>query len=144
MHHRLISCYNFLVDWGGNQIGFSEISGLNMEIEPILVRNGDFREEVEIKIPGQIKYSEVTLKRGILKNDNDFFNWINTKNTGGLERRDIVIKLLNERQEPIVMWKLKNCFPTKYIGPVLQANDSDIAIETLVLVHEGLTVETMG
>lgn len=144
MHNRPISRYNFLVDWGGTQTGFSEVSGLNMEIEPIVVRNGDFREEVEIKIPGLIKYSEVTLKRGILKNDNDFFNWIHTKNFGNLERRDITIKLLNERQEPVVIWKLKNCFPTKYLGPLLQANDSDIAIETLVIVHEGLTMETMG
>ena len=144
MHDKFITRYNFQVDWGGNQIGFSEISGLNMEIEPILVRNGDFKEEVEIKIPGLIKYSEVTLKRGIMKNDNDFFNWINTKNFGNLERRNIVIRLLNERQEPVVVWKLKNCFPTKYIGPVLQANDSNIAIESLVIVHEGLTMEQTG
>lgn len=144
MHDKFITRYNFQVDWGGNQIGFSEISGLNMEIEPILVRNSDFKEEVEIKIPGLIKYSEVTFKRGIMKNDNDFFNWINTKNFGNLERRNIVIRLLNERQEPVVVWKLKNCFPTKYIGPVLQANDSNIAIESLVIVHEGLTMEQTG
>lgn len=144
MHNKFITCYNFQVDWGGNQIGFSEISGLTMEIEPILVRNSDFKEEVEIKIPGLIKYSEVTFKRGIMKNDNDFFNWINTKNFGNLERRNIVIRLLNEQQEPVVVWKLKNCFPTKYIGPVLQANDSNIAIESLVIVHEGLTMEQTG
>ncbi len=144
MHDKLITRYNFLVEWGGKSMGFSEVSGLNMEIEPILVRNGDFREEVEIKIPGQIKYSEVSFKRGISRNDNEIFNWINTKYFGELERRNIVITLLNERKEPVIVWKLKNCFPIQYLGPVLQANDSNIAIETLVVVHEGMTMELLS
>lgn len=144
MHDRLINRYNFLVEWGGKQIGFSEISGLNMEIEPIHLRNGDFKEEIEIKVPGQLKFSEVTFKRGITKNDNDFFDWMNTKKSGEVERRNISIKLLNERREPIIVWKLKNCFPTKYIGPVLSANDSNIAMESLVVVHEGMDMETMA
>ena len=141
MHDKFINRYNFLVDWGGKQIGVSEISGLNIEIEPILVRNGDFREGTEMIIPGQKNYSEVTFKRAISKSDNDFYNWISTKDLGTIERRNITIKLLNEKQEPVVMWKLKNCFPTKYLGPILQANDSKIAIESLVIVHEGLTIE---
>jgi phage tail-like protein len=86
----------------------------------------------------------VSFKRGIVLNDLDFFNWINTKSSGTMERRDIRITLLNERQEPILRWKLRNCFPTKYIGPVLMANDSSIAVETLVVVHEGMEMESMG
>jgi hypothetical protein len=57
LHNKLFKCYNFLVDWGGNQGGFTEVSGLNMEIEPISVRNGDFKEEIELKIPGLLRFS---------------------------------------------------------------------------------------
>lgn len=144
LHDKLMNSYNFIVDWGGNQGGFMEISGLNMEIEPISVRNGNFKEEIELKIPGLLRFSEVSFKRGIVVNDNDFFKWINTKSSGTIERRNITITMLNDQQKPVIVWRLRNCFPTKYIGPVLMANDSNIAVETLVVVHEGMEIEPMG
>lgn len=144
MHNNFINRYHFSVDWGGNRIDFLEINGLNAEIEAIHVRKGNSPEEMEVKIPGLLKYSEVSLKRTIEKGDNQLFEWMQTKKFEGIERRDIVIKLLNQNHEPIIIWKLRNCFPTKYIGPTLISNNSELAMETLVIVHEGMSIENIG
>ena len=143
MAHSVINRYHFSVDWGGARIGFMEVSGLDIEIEAVSFREGSSPEDSFRKIPGLRKYSNITLKRGIVTGDNDFFNWINTKQIGTIERRDITIRLLNEAHEPVVVWKVKNAFPVNYFGPVLLSNDGDIAIETLVLTHEGISVEAL-
>ena len=59
---------------------------------------------------------------------------------GTVQRRDIVINLLNENHEPIVAWRARNAFPCKYSGPQLKADANEVAIETLELAHEGLSV----
>jgi phage tail-like protein len=82
------------------------------------------------------------LKRGITKGDNDFIRWINTVRLNAVERRDVVITLLDEDHIPLMTWRAHNAFPAKYNGPVLSGNSSDIAIEELELAHEGLTVES--
>lgn len=135
-----VSRYHFTADWGGARTGFTEISGLNIEIEPVLFREGASSEDQMRKLPGMRSYSNIFLKRSILKGDNDFFDWINTKQMNQIQRRDIVISLLNENHEPIVVWRAKNAFPVKYTGPVLAAGANNVAMESLELTHEGLTV----
>src|SRR5580765_5153458 len=131
---------NFRVEWGGSNIGFLEVSGLNIDIEPITYRQGSSPVDSRIKIPGLRKYENIVLKRGVMKGDNDFFNWINTKQMDKIERRDITIALLNENHEPVVIWRARNAFPVKYTGPTLNAKSNEVAIETLELTHEGLDV----
>lgn len=143
MPTNAISRYHFSVSWGGTRIGFLEISGLDIEIEAVSFREGSSPEDSARKIPGLRKYSNITLKRGIVKNDNEFFEWINTIRIGEIERRDVTISLLNESHEPIVVWKVKNAFPVHYYGPILNANGSDVAMETLVLTHEGISIESL-
>ena len=144
MATRLINRYHFLVDWGGIRTEFLEVSGLEMAIEVIAVREGSSKVESENKIPGLLKFSDVSFTRAIQKGDNDFFNWINTRSFGTVERRDVRITLLNERHEPLILWKLRNCFPVRYAGPTLIGNSSNIATETLVITHEGLDIESLA
>ena len=49
--------------------------------------------------------------------------------------------LLNEAHEPVVVWKVKRAWPTKVASTDLNASGNETAIETLVLTHEGLTME---
>jgi len=140
MAENSINRYHFIVDWGGTRVGFAEVSGLDIEIEAVSVRDGSSPVDSGRKIPGLRKFSNIILKRGIIKGDNEFFNWINTKSAGNIERRNIVINLLDDSHSPIFTWQVKNAFPVKYIGPVLISDDSEIALETLELTHEGLTV----
>ncbi len=141
MSQKIFNRYHFSVEWGGSRIGFMEVSGLDIEIEAISFREGSSPEDSFRKVPGLRKFSDITLKRGIVKGDNEFFAWINTKQIGTIERRDVTISLLNENHVPVVVWRVQNAFPVKYAGPVLESNGSDVAMETLVLTHEGITVE---
>jgi phage tail-like protein len=143
MAHNAINRYHFSVQWGGTRIGFIEVSGLEIEIEAVSFRDGSDPDDSFRKIPGLRKYTDITLKRGIVKGDNEFFAWVNTKQIGTIERRNVTISLLDESHAPIVVWKVKNAFPVHYYGPVLAANDGCMAVETLVLTHEGITVENV-
>jgi phage tail-like protein len=143
MAQDVLNRYHFLVDWGGSRQGFMEVSGLNIEIEAIDYREGSDKGDSVTKIPGIRRYSNITLKRGITKGDNDFFNWINTKQISNIEKRDITISLLNDTHEPTVTWKIRRAFPVNYYGPILMAGGGNVAIETLVLTHDGMSVEVM-
>lgn len=133
--------YHFIVEWGGTRLGFTEVAGLEISTEVVEYREGADPGQAAHKMPGLRKYTNITLKRGIVKGDNDFFNWMKTINLNQAERRDVVIKLLNENHEPVMTWKAHNAFPVKLSGPALKENSSDVAIEELELAHEGLTIE---
>jgi len=132
---------HFKVDWGGNNIGFMEVSGLSIELDVVDYREGSSPESSTRKMPGMKKFSDVILKRGIVKNDDDFYRWISTAQFNTIERRDVTISLLNESHEPVVVWKVKNAFPFKLEYSPLHSQDSEVVIESLTLVHEGLVVE---
>jgi len=136
-----LSNYHFQVEWGGTRIGFTEVGGLDIEVDVIEYREGSSPEYSPTKMPGQYKYSNIILKRGIFKQDNDFFQWMNTIHLNEVERRDITISLLDETHVPVMTWKVRNAWPVKYSGPMLKANGHEVAIETLELAHEGITVE---
>jgi phage tail-like protein len=133
--------FHFSVDWGGTNIGFSEVSGLNIENKLIEYRDGASPEYSKIKMPGMREFSNITLKRGVFKGDNEFYNWLNTISLNSVERRDLAISLLNENHEPVVTWKIKNAFPIKVQSTDLKADGSEVAIEQIDVAHEGLTIE---
>lgn len=136
-----LSAYHFNVEWGGTKISFSEVSGLSIENEVIENRDGSSPEYHTTKMPGLRKYSNIVLKRGIVKGDNEFYNWINSIRHNAVERRDIVISLLNENHEPVRVWKVRNAWPCKILMSDLKANGNEVAMETIELAHEGLALE---
>lgn len=133
--------FHFQVDWGGTKIGFTEVSGLDVESEVVEYREGASPEYSKIKMPGMQKYSNITLKRGTFKSDNEYFKWWNTVKLNTIERRDVTISLLNENHEPVVTWKIKNAWPNKIQSTDLKADGNEVAIESMELVHEGLTIQ---
>lgn len=133
--------FHFQVEWGGTNLGFSEVSGLNLETQVIEYRDGLSPEYSAKKMPGIPKFGNITLKRGIIPADNDFYKWLNTTKLNKVERRNLTISLLNESHEPVMTWKVNNCFPVKVEGPGLKATGNEVAIESIEIAHEGLTVE---
>jgi phage tail-like protein len=133
--------FHFQVDWGGSKIGFTEVSGLDVEREVIEYRDGASKEYSKLKMPGLTKYSNITLKRGSFSKDNDFYKWWINNKLETVERRDITISLLNEEHSPLITWKVKNAWPSKIQPTDLKSDDNSIAIETMEIVHEGLTIE---
>jgi phage tail-like protein len=136
-----LSKFHFQVEWGGTSIGFTEVSGLTVETEMIEYRHGASPEYHKTRMPGMQKHSNITLKRGSFKGDNEFYAWWNTVSLNEIERRDITISLLNEKHEPVVVWKVKNAWPVKVQATDLKSDANEVAIETLELVHEGLSIQ---
>lgn len=133
--------FHFKVEWGGQNVGFSEASGLTQEVQLIEYRDGNSPDYSTVKMPGLHKYNNITLKRGIMKGDNDFFKWLNTVKLNTIERRNLTISLLNEEHEAVMVWKAVNAFPVKVEGPGLKASGNEVAIESIELAHEGLTLQ---
>ena len=132
--------FHFLVQWGGSKVGFTEVTGLDYQVEPIEYREGSSPEYHKVKMPGLHKFSNITLKRGTFSGDLDFYNWMKTISMNQVERRDITISLLNEEHEPVVTWGIKNAFPIKVQASDFKADGNEVAVETLEIAHEGLKI----
>ncbi|MDL2278714.1 phage tail protein [Parabacteroides sp. OttesenSCG-928-G07] len=120
---------------------FQEVSGLELEAQVIEYRHGNGPEFSTIKMPGIKKSSDVTLKKGVFKSNNKFWDWFNQIKMNTIERQPVTISLLDEGGNPIMVWKLTNAWPTKITGTDLKSDGNEVAIETLVLAHEGLVIE---
>ncbi len=136
-----LSKFHFQVEWGGTKIGFTEVSGLDVETEVIEYRQGASPDYSKIKMPGMQKFSNITLKRGTFKSDNEYFEWWNSVKLNTIARRNITISLLNEDHEPVVVWKVRNAWPTKIQSTDLKADGNEVAIESMEVVHEGLSIQ---
>lgn len=132
--------FHFRVEWGGSSVGFSEVTGLEIKNKAIPYREGSSPVFSNLQMPGMMEWSPLTLKRGTVSGDSEFYTWINTISMNTVERRDITISLLNENHEPVFTWKALNAFPTKVQASDLKADGSEVAIETLEITHEGLSL----
>ena len=125
---------------GSDEIHFQEISGLDMESQPIEYRAGSSKQFSPLKMPGLRKFSDVTMKKGVFKGDNKFYDWFKAINLNTIKRKQVTISLLDEAGAPTMVWTLANAWPTKITGTDLKATGNEVAVETIVLAHEGLTV----
>ncbi|NIJ54705.1 phage tail protein [Dyadobacter arcticus] len=121
-------------------VAFSEVSGLTQEIQVIEYRDGLTPQQSSMKMPGLQKANNITLKRGIIKGDNAFYNWLNTVKLNTIGRKDLIISLLDETDNPTMVWNVKQAFPVKVEGPGLKATGNEIAVESIEIAHEGLTI----
>jgi phage tail-like protein len=131
--------FNFLVEISGTTLaGFSECTGLSSEVGVIEYREGgDTRVR---KLPGLGKFGDVTLKRGVV-NNNELQNWHRNILNGVPDRRNVSIVLLDNQRQPVVRWNVSDAFPRKWEGPDLNAKANDVAIEALTLCCEGIERE---
>ncbi|MCC8143662.1 MAG: phage tail protein [Tannerellaceae bacterium] len=123
------------------EASFQEVSGLDVEAQIIEYRHGNSPEFSTIKMPGIKKYGNVTLKKGVFKGDNKFWDWFNAIKMNTINREDVTIKLLDEEGNPTMVWSLKNAWPTKITGTDMKSDGNEVAVETLEIAHEGLTID---
>ena len=91
-------------------------------------------------MPGIVKYGNVTLKRGVFVNDNTFWDWHTEIQMNIIKRRTVRIKLIDENGAVTMQWKLENAWPTKITSTDLKSDGNEVAVETLEIAHEGLTI----
>ncbi|HKI33535.1 MAG TPA: phage tail protein [Gemmataceae bacterium] len=131
--------FNFLVEIQGIvQASFLECSGLEATTEVVEYREGGDNTTVR-KLPGKTSYSDITLKRGLTASA-ELWAWRQAVIEGTVDRRhgSIVLYDLDNRTE-VVRWNFTNAWPSKWDGPQLNARGNEVAHETLVLAHEGIT-----
>lgn len=129
----------YAVEVAGKFAGFfSEVSGLGSENEVIeqKVLGDDGQERVK-KLPGRLKWQDISLKRGITT-DLDAWQWRQEVITGGVEaaRSDGTIRLLGPSGNVVAVWEFENAWPSKISAPQPKADGNDISLEELTIVHE--------
>ncbi|MBA2672248.1 phage tail protein [Ramlibacter sp.] len=132
--------FRFEVKWDSAVMSFQEVSGLDVEAQPIEYRSGDSATFSTVKMPGIKKYSNVTMKKGVFKSDNKFWDWFNKIKMNTIKRVPVTISLLDQDGKPTMVWTLTNAWPTKITGTDLKAEGNEVAVETIEIAHEGLTI----
>jgi phage tail-like protein len=122
---------------------FTEVSGLEASIDVIDYREGNSKGPFDQKLPGLNRVTNIVLKRG-LTSDLSLWAWIAAVMAGNLQRKQIRIVLLDQSENPVLAWQIRNAWPCKWSGPVLNASAGDVAIETLEIAHEGLELVPAG
>ena len=116
---------------------FTECTGLGVRVEAIEYREAGNNQVVR-KIPGQVKYSDVTLRYG-LTSSRELWEWLVTALKGQVERKNVSIVMIDpDGVTEVMRWNLISAWPSEWRGAPLDAMDREVAIESLTLVYETL------
>ena len=130
--------FNFLVEIDGvARGGFTEVSGLTTDTDPI-----DYREGADLvlnvrKLPGLRKYTNIVLKRGYTQ-DKGLWDWRKKIINGITERRSADIILFDEARTEVLRWRVREAWISKWESGPFNAKTNDVAVESIELAHEGL------
>lgn len=119
---------------------FTEVSGIGSEhqvIEQKVVQDG---KEIVIKVPGRLKWGDITLKRGIT-DSMDLWSWRKKVEDGDIKgaRANGSIVMYDSELKEAARWNFTNAWPTKISGPSPKADSNDFAVEELTIAHEYIT-----
>lgn len=133
--------FYFQVQFGDTgTAAFQEVSGLDMESDVIEYRDSNSPPFSTIHMPGLKKASDITLKKGMFKDDTALFDWFNQVKMNAIVRKTVTISLMDESGNPTMTWTLANAYPIKITGTDVNSQGSEVAVEEIVLAHEGLTM----
>jgi phage tail-like protein len=134
--------FNFKLEAQGEIDGFfMEVSGIGSETEvtehTVVTETG---QQVVMKVPGRLKWGDVTLKKGITS-DMKMWNWRAMVEQGKVEeaRRNGSIVMFNQSGMEVARWNFEKGWPSKLDGPTPKSDDSAIGVEECTIVHEYIT-----
>ena len=136
--------FRFKVEFDGTEsAGFSEVSGGDISVDVIEYREGFDARGTPRKLAGLTKYGNITLKWGVV-GGMEMMTWLqsvssdNMKGASGIERKTLLITLMDVKGNSGPSWEVINAWPCHYTGPDLNGLGSEVAIETLEIAHEGI------
>ncbi len=134
--------FRFEVDLGPGitKVSFLEVSGMDVENQVIEYRNSNSPLFSTIKMPGIVKYGNVTMKQGIFVNDDTFWSWHQQISMNTVKRFPVIIRLLDESGKVTMQWTLNNAWPTKITSTDLKSDGNEVAIDTLEIAHEQIII----
>jgi phage tail-like protein len=139
--------YNFRVEIGPDAVAFSEVSGLSIQYEAITFKESPVASGVSgprvVHMPSQMNATNVTLKKGVARASSviNLYNWIKGVTLNQVEKKDVFVRLCDEARKPVISWKIINAFPTKLDAPTFDAKSNEVALETMELRADGITIE---
>jgi phage tail-like protein len=133
--------FNFRVEIDRVTVGsFSECSGLTADGDAVDYREGtDMRNNVR-KLVGLRKFSNITLKRGYTTNG-ELWAWYTNILNGLSDRRNGSIIMMDETHKDVMRWNFENAWINKIEAPAFKATGNEVAMESVDLVHEGISLE---
>ncbi|WP_293442132.1 phage tail protein [Persephonella sp.] len=132
--------FRFILEIDGiTQAGFREVTIPDSAQDIVEYREGNEKTATPRKLPGQVKYGNITLKWGVT-NSLELYKWRELVESGKIKdaRRNIAIIILDDEGNPAARWEFRDAWPSKYDAPDLNATANEVAIETLEIVHEGM------
>jgi phage tail-like protein len=139
--------YNYKVDIDSDTVAFSEVSGLSVSYEVSTYKESQVESGIAgprtMLMPGQRAPVKVTLRKGVVvgKSLSTFFEWWNSTQLHLVDKKDIFVRLCDENGDPVITWKVINAFPTKLDAPTFDAKSNDVAIESMELTADSVTIE---
>ncbi len=135
----LISSF-FSLEITGKLVGaFREVTNLGSENAVVEDKSrGPDGKYIIKKIPGTLKWNDITLKQGVT-DDMAMWKWRKFVEDGEIDkaRANGTIKMHDTAGKPVAQWDLTNCWPSKLSGPAGKADGNEVAVQELVLTHEG-------
>lgn len=119
---------------------FMEVNGIGSETEVIEHKVvGKKGEEFVRKVPGRLKWTDITLKRGLTGNL-DFWKWFKAIEQGKVDanRKNGTLTMYTQDGSPIAEWTFDKAWPSKISGPTIKSDSGEVGVEEMVLVHEGI------
>jgi phage tail-like protein len=138
-----LPAYNYRVSIDGQDIGFSDVSGLDLSYEAVTYKHGlSFATGIKI-IPGMPQPIKLTMKKGVVKDNAVLADWIKDTYEEPFKnfKKDILVDLCDETGKAVVRWKVLGALPVRLEAPHFDANSNDVAIETLELVALDIQLE---
>ncbi|PID86688.1 MAG: phage tail protein [Chloroflexi bacterium] len=117
---------------------FTECSGIGSEQEVIEHKViSETGQEMVMKLPGRLKWENITLKRGITSNM-DIWDWRKQVEDGDVEaaRHNGSIVMYDQQLNPVARWNFEKAWPVKVTGPQPKSDSNDIGVEELTIAHE--------
>jgi phage tail-like protein len=139
--------YNYRVEIAGVAIAFAEVSGLSMGFETYTYKESNTDRKAPgprvLHMPSQATAVNITLKKGLIRTHSvaNLYKWIAAIQLNQVEKKDIYVRLCDEKGDAVISWKVTNAFPTKLDAPTFDANSNDAAIESMELRADGIAIE---
>ena len=132
-----LPAYWFSVEIAGTTYPFRSVSGLKIETEVVEYQEGGSTGPIR-KLAGITRYSNIRLSRGFT-GDRSLYNWFSTQKQN-LVKVNGRITMFDRQGTRVAAWTFSNGFPVKWEGPDFDASKNEVAIETIEIAHEGLTL----
>jgi phage tail-like protein len=143
-----IAAFRFAIEIDNQAIGaFTDCDMPAFEMDTsVTIKEGGQNDYIH-KLPGRAQVGNLTLKHGIMLND-QLLLWSFQTLTNQISFRDrtanITVVMYNNNHKPIYRFTFLHAFPVKWQGPSFKAGENAVAVESIEFAHHGVTYEYLA